>query len=264
MKRIFTAFACTFAVGAVSVAQPRSGVPAGVPQADTVLLSAEIDGTCLVRRYLVKQRCNLDSDYAMRYRIDVAQLSATLAGNARQLSELQAFIDRIAQGDSLEVTGISITGYASPDGSYAPNERLARKRAADFRNYVDSKYGLSSRYPISVSAVVDEWRSAVPAVETSAIPAKEEVLRILESDSGAAAKEMQLKRLPAAWNYMRQHILPQMRQVEMSVSYVRSRVVTRRTPIPLPVVEPVVSNTYIIVDDQPDGLMIDMDELDWM
>lgn len=262
MKRIFTAFVCLFAVCAASVAQPRGGV--SKPKTDTVLLSAEVDGTCLVRKYLVKQRYDLDSDYAVRYRVDVSQLSATLAGNARQLDDLQSFIDKIARDRSLEVTGVTITGYASPDGSYAPNERLARRRAADFRNYVDSKYGLSAKYPVTVTAVVDEWRSAVPAVEASSIPSKEEVLRILESDDKAAVKEMRLKRLPAAWNYLRQHILPPMRQVEMTVTYDRSSVVTERTPIPLPVVEPVVNNTYIVVDDQPDGLIIDMDELDCM
>lgn len=229
-----------------------------------MLLSAELDGACLVRKYLVKQRCDLNSDYAVRYRMDVAQLSATLAGNARELNDLQAFIDRIAQDESLRVTEVSITGYASPDGSYGPNERLARKRAEDFRNYVDSEYGLSARYPLTVSAVVDDWRSAVPAVEASSIPSKEEVLRILNGDDTAAVKEMRLKRLPSAWNYMRRRILPPMRHVEMAVTYEKSRVVTERTPVPLPEVERIIHTTYIIVDDQPDGLIIDMDEFDCM
>lgn len=249
---------------AAAVAQQRNGATAACPRPDTVLLSAELDGACLVRKYLVKQRCDLNSDYAVRYRMDVAQLSATLAGNARELNDLQAFIDRIAQDESLRVTEVSITGYASPDGSYGPNERLARKRAEDFRNYVDSEYGLSARYPLTVSAVVDDWRSAVPAVEASSIPSKEEVLRILNGDDTAAVKEMRLKRLPSAWNYMRRRILPPMRHVEMAVTYEKSRVVTERTPVPLPEVERIIHTTYIIVDDQPDGLIIDMDEFDCM
>ena len=162
----------------------------------------------------------------------------------------------------MRVTGVTITGYASPDGPYAPNERLARKRATDFRNYVDSRYRLSASYPVTVSAVVDEWRAAVPAVEASSIPSKQEVLRILNGSDKATVKEMRLKRLPAAWNYMRRHILPPMRHVEMAFTYDKSSVVTERTPIPLPEVEPVIHATYILVDDQPDGLIIDMDEFD--
>lgn len=173
MKRIFTTFVCAFAVCAAADAQQRSGAPASCPQADTVLLSADVDGTYLVRKYLVKQHADRNSDYAVRYQVDVAQLSSTLAGNARQLDDLQAFIDKVSQDKSLRVTGVTITGYASPDGPYAPNERLARKRATDFRNYVDSRYRLSASYPVTVSAVVDEWRAAVPAVEASSIPSKQ-------------------------------------------------------------------------------------------
>ena len=262
MKRIFTTFVCAFAVCAAADAQQRSGAPASCPQADTVLLSADVDGTYLVRKYLVKQHADRNSDYAVRYQVDVAQLSSTLAGNARQLDDLQAFIDKVSQDKSLRVTGVTITGYASPDGPYAPNERLARKRATDFRNYVDSRYRLSASYAVTVSAVVDEWRAAVPAVEASSIPSKQEVLQILNGSDKATVKEMRLKRLPAAWNYMRQHILPPMRHVEMAFTYDKSSVVTERTPIPLPEVEPVIHATYILVDDQPDGLIIDMDEFD--
>ena len=134
MKRIFTTFVCAFAVCAAADAQQRSGAPASCPQADTVLLSADVAGTYLVRKYLVKQHADRNSDYAVRYQVDVAQLSSTLAGNARQLDDLQAFIDKVSQDKSLRVTGVTITGYASPDGPYAPNERLARKRATDFRS----------------------------------------------------------------------------------------------------------------------------------
>ena len=162
MKRIFTTFVCAFAVCAAADAQQRSGAPASCPQADTVLLSADVDGTYLVRKYLVKQHADRNSDYAVRYQVDVAQLSSTLAGNARQLDDLQAFIDKVSQDKSLRVTGVTITGYASPDGPYAPNERLAHKRATDFRNYVDSRYRLSASYPVTVSAVVGRrfrpWR----------------------------------------------------------------------------------------------------------
>ena len=228
MKRIFTTFVCAFAVCAAADAQQRSGAPASCPQADTVLLSADVDGTYLVRKYLVKQHADRNSDYAVRYQVDVAQLSSTLAGNARQLDDLQAFIDKVSQDKSLRVTGVTITGYASPDGPYAPNE----------------------------------WRAAVPAVEASSIPSKQEVLQILNGSDKATVKEMRLKRLPAAWNYMRQHILPPMRHVEMAFTYDKSSVVTERTPIPLPEVEPVIHATYILVDDQPDGLIIDMDEFD--
>ena len=195
------------------------------------------------------------------YKINSSVVNQKALKENEQLSEFEKTAvankenDRIAQS-------LYVNGYASPDGPYAPNERLARKRATDFRNYVDSRYRLLASYPVTVSAVVDEWRAAVPAVEASSIPSKQEVLQILNGSDKATVKEMRLKRLPAAWNYMRRHILPPMRHVEMAFTYDKSSVVTERTPIPLPEVEPVIHATYILVDDQPDGLIIDMDEFD--
>ena len=111
-----------------------------MPAADTVMLSETTDGDYLVRRFIVKRPG--DTDYSVRYQINLAKLSSTLDGNSRELGDLDDFVGNLMKDTLMRVKSVEITGYSSPDGPLKFNETLARNRAQDFKNYVDRKYGL--------------------------------------------------------------------------------------------------------------------------
>ena len=60
-----------------------------MPAADTVMLSETTDGDYLVRRFIIKRPG--DTDYSVRYQINLAKLSSTLDGNSRELGDLDDF-----------------------------------------------------------------------------------------------------------------------------------------------------------------------------
>ena len=218
MKRIFTTFVCAFAVCAAADAQQRSGAPASCPQADTVLLSADVDGTYLVRKYLVKQHADRNSDYAVRYQVDVAQLSSTLAGNARQLDDLQAFIDKVSQDKSLRVTGVTITGYASPDGPYYNNETLAKARSTGFKSYLTRSYGLQD-YPLRLAWVAEDWEGLRPLLRGK--PYEKAALFIIDNYGVFEGRERFLMELDGGRPYkeMLHELFPRLRRLEIHILY---------------------------------------------
>lgn len=59
--------------------------------------------------------------------------------------EITSTIDLVKNDKNVEITDIDIHGFASPDGSYANNKRLANERAAALRNYVSSLYTINSK-----------------------------------------------------------------------------------------------------------------------
>ena len=214
MKRIFTTFVCAFAVCAAADAQQRSGAPASCPQADTVLLSADVDGTYLVRKYLVKQHADRNSDYAVRYQVDVAQLSSTLAGNARQLDDLQAFIDKVSQDKSLRVTGVTITGYASPDGPEKFNDKLASARSETGRKAVEkilAEYGFN----IDAAGYGEDWEGFKEMVEKSNIQDKDLILQVLSMYDSSAERENQIKNMSSVYGELKEDVLPKLRRAQL-------------------------------------------------
>lgn len=114
------------------------------------MLSEATDGDYIVRRFLVKRQG--DTDYSIRYQINLASLSAALDGNSRELDGLNAFVDNLMRDTLMNVKSVEITGYSSPDGPRAFNETLARNRARDFKSYVDKKYGFSKKYDVTLNS----------------------------------------------------------------------------------------------------------------
>lgn len=227
--------------------------------ADTVMLSDRIEGDYQVRRYLIRSMD--DVDYSIHYRISMAKLNAALKGNTQALNELNGFVEGLMSDTTRRVSEVIITGYASPDGSVAYNERLAAQRANDFKAYLDSKYGFSQHYNVRVNSVAEDWASTRAAIASSSIPDRTMVLGIIDDSQSPMAKEQALKRNPAVWNYLAGQILPPMRRVEVAIGYATDRIVEQRTLVkrPAPAPKPAApAQDYVVVEEDVNGVVVEM------
>lgn len=277
VKTTFTTFALSLALCAAAgaTAQTRRSVPASA--ADTVLLSETSDGDYIVRRAIVERQA--DSDYSVRYLINLSTLDAALNGNTRELAELNSFVSAMMNDTLVKVNTVVITGYASPDGPESLNEQLARARARDFRNYVDRKYGFSKKFNVRTASVAEDWEMCRKLVAASSMPDRQAVLNIIDGPKSSAAKEAALKAMPAAWEYMIAHILPPIRRVAMIINYDEGSLVEQRTriakpkpapkpaPAPQPVAEPCPPvNTCgcggMEIDENITGIIVEMPDPD--
>ena len=236
MKTIVSTFAFSLALCAAAgaTAQTKSAVTA--PAADTVLLSETTDGDCIVRRFLVKSRN--DADYSVRYRINLATLNAALSGNPKELDELNAFVADLAKDTLKQVSAVTVTGYSSPDGPVKFNEALAARRANDFKAYLDRRYGFSKKYKVTVNSVAEDWEMCRTLVAQSSVPDKQAVLGILDGRQSPDQKELALKKMTAAWDYMKENILPPLRRVELTIDYKVNSIVEQRMLISKPKPQP--------------------------
>ena len=232
------------AVGCVSVATAHNkanSVGQRQPQYDTVVLATYQEDDYLVKRYMVNVPDDRVSDYSVRYSINVAHLQPNLDDNSEALRALSNFIEQTMADTVARISSVTITGYASPDGPYALNERLAKQRAQDFMSYVDSKYNFSTRYAVTTSGVAEDWENCRTMIESSlSIPHKDSVLRIINSAASNDTKEQQLKKMTDTWNFMRTDILPRLRRVDIVINYARGTIVEERT-----LIEPVLEETVV-------------------
>lgn len=204
-------------------AQPQA------PANDTVILATYQEDEYLVRRYIVRRPDDRVSDYSVRYNINMATLQKNLDDNGDALTALGGFIDRMISDANAEVSAVTITGYASPDGPYALNERLSESRARDFLKYVNAEYDLSSRYRVTAKGVAEDWESCRALVQSSReMPDKEAVLKIIDSSADPDLKERQIKKMTSAWNYMKKYVLPPLRRVEIVIDYGVGSIVEER------------------------------------
>lgn len=240
------------AVGCVSAATAHNNanlVGQRQPQYDTVVLATYQEDDYLVKRYLVNVPDDRVSDYSVRYSINVAHLQPNLDENSEALRALSNFIEQTMADTVARISSIAITGYASPDGPYALNERLSTQRAQDFKDYVDSKYNLSARYAVTTLGVAEDWENCRAMIESSlTIPHKDSVMRIINSGVSNDTKEQQLKKMTDTWNFMRTEILPRLRRVDIVINYARGTIVEERTLIE-PVFEEKVVEEVVVPHD---------------
>ena len=142
--------------------------------------------------------------------------------NTAELAKIRETIDQVRGDRYATITGISIKGYASPEGTYANNERLAKGRSEALLDYVKQRYDLAG-VETNVDYEPEDWAGLEKKVEASDLPDKAELLAIIRADEPADwdAREWKLKNLNggSSYRYLLNEIYPALRHSDYEVAY---------------------------------------------
>jgi len=120
------------------------------PQQEQTIVQRKKTADALVRVSYVtprpeeKQRAELGSAY-LDFPQGQSVIQPEFRHNYRELRTIEETIEKTRKDRNLEILGVTITGYASPEGSYQLNERLSWERAQALRSYLQRNSNLSSR-----------------------------------------------------------------------------------------------------------------------
>lgn len=175
----------------------------------------------------VKTRASM-VELNVAFPVNVTEVRADYAGNRKELRRADSLIQAVSGNDLVRINGVSIKGYASPEGRYDANERLARGRSEGFRGYLAGNYP-ENRYVRGATTVwvAEDWEGLAVLVEESSLPSKEEVLAVIYDDAIAPdTKERILQKIEpwsAVYKRMLDEMFPKLRRIELRVDYTVSR-----------------------------------------
>ncbi len=170
--------------------------------------------------------------------------------NASELAKVEETIDVVRKDPNTTITHISIHGYASPEGGYASNARLAEGRAKAFKDYVRLLIDLPDAL-FSVASTPEDWQGLIDHLEHQGDQAA--ILAIAKSDLDPDEKERQLKQKnPQQWKQLLADVFPGLRHSDYEVRYTirpftveEAREIIRTKPQQLSLNEMfLVANTY--------------------
>jgi outer membrane protein OmpA-like peptidoglycan-associated protein len=141
--------------------------------------------------------------------------------NATELAKVEQTINEVRQDPNTTITHIDIHGYASPEGSYQNNVRLAQGRAQAFKDYVQTLIDLPASI-FTVTSTPEDWLGLIAWLDSNLVPmADAQAVRdIVVSFMEADQKEQLLKRQhPAAWRQLLTEVFPALRHSDYRVSY---------------------------------------------
>lgn len=167
----------------------------------------------------VKARAEKGSAF-VDYVVNKTNILPDYRRNRQEIAKIVATIDLVKNDPNVSITEINIHGYASPEGSYSNNTRLAEGRAASLKEYVRSLYTLPDNIFTSKSTPED-WEGLRKLVENSQIDNRSEILAIINSDMEPDSKDHEIRRrFPQTYAFMLKEWYPGLRHSDYTVNYV--------------------------------------------
>ncbi len=139
-----------------------------------------------------------------------------------EIEKLNEVIKTTDENERLELKGLEISAYASPDGELDLNTKLAEKRKMSAEKYLSGQLKKSevevADELMSLLSTPEDWEGFKAALEASDVQDKEMILRVLSMHSDPVVREQEIKNLTAAFEVIAEEILPQLRRSKFTVS----------------------------------------------
>lgn len=140
--------------------------------------------------------------------------------NPQELAKVNRMLGEALADRNIVINGITFTGKASPEASYAYNLKLSQNRAKALQDYASARYKLKPEW-LHAQSLGEDWEAFRSMVEASGLEKRADVLQVIGSDTLPDVKERMLKALQGGVTYaqLNREIFPQLRRVECRVDY---------------------------------------------
>jgi len=139
-----------------------------------------------------------------------------------EIAALKEYIKNADADERIELKGIAISSYASPDGEYDLNDKLANNREKSAKTYINKELKkdkvTASDELFSMLVTAEDWDGFKKLLEESTIQDKDMILRVLSMYSDPAVREREIKNISAAFEVIAEEILPQLRRSKFTVN----------------------------------------------
>lgn len=142
--------------------------------------------------------------------------------NPEELAKIRDAFAEVASNPDVRIVGLFIDGYASPEGPYTANEKLARERAAALRDYILTNYDVPlAPEQTKVGWTAEDWNGLAELVRESSLPRRDEILSMIESVPDPDQREARIRALGGGVPYrtILREMYPSLRRVEYRIDY---------------------------------------------
>lgn len=163
---------------------------------------------------------HLDKRAYIDFPVNRIELRADYRRNPEQLDSIITTIKALKADKNLQVMGINIHGFASPEGSYKHNEYLAKNRAITLTEYVRKMVDLPDSI-FTVSSTAEDWEGLCEYIKSSNLEKKEQLLAIAQNtkqDPDARDAELK-KQYPAQYLNLFTNCYPALRHSDYHIIY---------------------------------------------
>ena len=148
-------------------------------------------------------------------RVRTSELSSV---SIQQLVEILKEINDMQEERALQ--SIEVSAYASPDGDYKFNEKLAEKRQDASSKYLKKELKkIKMDAEVNTKFTAEDWAGFQELVSKSNLQDKEVILRVLSMYQDPEEREQQIRNMSSVFTEIAEGILPELRRARLIVNY---------------------------------------------
>ena len=149
---------------------------------------------------------------------------AELRKSELQNNSVQEFVNLLKRisGDreNMMMGTIEVSAYASPDGGFALNEKLANKRQENTEGFVKQQLKQTNMDgDVEANYTAQDWEGFQQLVQASDIQDKDVILRVLSMYKDPQEREQQIKNMSHGFQELADGILPELRRARLTINY---------------------------------------------
>ena len=149
---------------------------------------------------------------------------AELRKSELQNNSVQEFVNLLKRisGDreNMMLSNVEVSAYASPDGGFALNEKLANKRQTNTEDYVKKQMKQANMdADVEANYTAQDWEGFQKLVQASDIQDKDVILRVLSMYKDPQEREQQIKNMSHGFQELADGILPELRRARLTINY---------------------------------------------
>lgn len=163
------------------------------------------------------------NESAIYYLINSAQVRNNQV-KSEEIKAMEKFLKEAKADENMKLKDVQIQSYASPDGSFDWNDKLANKRESSSTDFLkkNMKKNKVEEYKdldfFKKYVVAEDWEGFKKAMEASSIRDKELILRVLAMHTDPEVREREIKNIASAYSTIADQILPKLRRSKFVVN----------------------------------------------
>ena len=115
---------------------------------------------------------------------------------------------------------IEVSAYASPDGKYSFNEKLAEKRQNVGAGYLkDELKKIKMNADVDTKFTAEDWEGFQELISKSNLQDRDVILRVLSMYQDPEEREQQISNMSEIYTDIKESILPELRRARLIVNY---------------------------------------------
>ena len=141
--------------------------------------------------------------------------------NSAAIKEFNGAVKEANADARREIKEINISSYASPDGTYEFNTKVAEGREKNTKNYLDKtfkKEEITEFGALTADFTAEDWEGFQRLVSASDIQDKELILSVLSMYKDPEEREREIRNLSSVFDQLAKQILPQLRYSRLTAT----------------------------------------------